>query len=105
MSVPAPNCISIPNIILDLLPALSGEELKLIMAVCREHFGWNRRKGALDLAFIRKSTGLSQIEAVDGLKSLAMRDWVSETSPGFYQLVVSKQEQDARQGTRRDRAV
>jgi phage replication O-like protein O len=60
----------IPNSIFDILPALSGTQVKVIMAIYRATSGWQRNSAPLSLSTFAKMTGASIRQISDALNHL-----------------------------------
>jgi phage replication O-like protein O len=60
----------IPNSIFDILPALSGTQAKVIMAIYRATSGWQRNSAPLSLSTLAKMTGASVRQISDALNHL-----------------------------------
>ncbi len=55
-----PNYTQTPNIILDHMDRLSDAELRVVLFICRQTFGWQReRTKRCSQSFIAKATGMS----------------------------------------------
>jgi phage replication O-like protein O len=54
-----PNYTQVPNAILDGMAEFSEPELRVILVVCRQTFGWHRERAALSQSFLAKASGLS----------------------------------------------
>jgi hypothetical protein len=64
-----PNTTQIPNVVLDdLMPQLSGSELKVLLAIVRKTYGWQKRSDKISFTTLRQLTGLSR-DAVRGHQS------------------------------------
>ena len=59
--IQASNYTQIPNVIFDYWMAiLSPGEFKVICAICRKTFGWNKQRDKISLRQLAKLTGLSE---------------------------------------------
>lgn len=95
MSIAPPNYTQIPNIILDRLSDLTGAQLKVMLLVCRETFGFHRQKTrSMKLAAIMSHTGLSKqgaISAIDVLvKDLGWVKKIEGNSGCVYEINIQK---------------
>lgn len=79
MSIEAPNFTQIPNSVLDAMPSFSEPELRIILAIARQTFGWHRESAILSISFLQKATGLSNRAIVEATKKLVVRKIVSKT--------------------------
>lgn len=78
MALPQSNYTQFPNIILDNLYLLSGSELKVISAICRQTIGFHQEKKRLSISLLMRLTGLSNKCIVTTCASLCMRDWIEK---------------------------
>lgn len=91
--IPQQNYTQIPNVILDNLPKLKDCELRVLLCVCRETFGWHEKKALLSISFIAKATGYSEQAVVNGTAKLLKRQLIQRSRRGqsfAYSLVISK---------------
>ena len=91
--IPVANYTQIPNVILDNLPLLKEGELRVMMLMCRETFGWQRPTARLSLSRIQKLTGLSRQGVVTAIENLMERGWIDRedvSQSGYlYHVVVN----------------
>ena len=93
MSIPAMNYTMLPNAVIDAMPSLSGSELKVILAVCRETIGYHRTACRLTVAALRELTGLSKQSVITAAAKMVARCWLRRESDGdsfTYSLDVEK---------------
>jgi len=77
MSFQIPNFTQTPNIIFDEhMKILSGAEYKIIMAICRKTFGWQKRKDKISISQISEMTGLGSTEIKNSIKKLEILDLI-----------------------------
>lgn len=67
----------IPNHVFDILPELSGVEVKVIMAIYRHSAGWQRESATLSLSTLAKITGASIRQLSTAVTQLMQKDLVS----------------------------
>lgn len=87
-----PNFTQTPNSVLDNMPEFSDAELRVLLCVCRQTFGWQRGWAKLSLSFIAAGTGMSTQGVFNGLKSLRERGFLGRRESGdsfSYELLVS----------------
>lgn len=77
-----PNYTQIPNSILDNLGTFSDVELRVILVMSRQTFGWNREQHAMSVGFMAKGAGLSYNGASGGISSLLERGYINRTGDG-----------------------
>lgn len=65
--IPAPNYTQTPNVILDAMPLMSNCCLRVVLAVTRQTFGWQKRQVEMSLSDLQKLTGLSRRGVIDGM--------------------------------------
>jgi len=86
-----PNFTQTPNVLLDNMAEFSDSELRVLLCVCRQTFGWQRGWAKLSRSFVAVSTGMSEQGAVNGLKSLLEKGYLQRANHGdsySYQLLV-----------------
>lgn len=62
-----PNHTQVPNALFDLMPSMGEAELKVVLVICRQTFGWHRKEDELSLAQLRSMTGLSRTSVIKGI--------------------------------------
>lgn len=68
--LPAPNYTQIPNIILDdLLPKMGEAELRVILAIARQTFGWHKASDRISLSQLQEITGMSRPGVLSGISA------------------------------------
>jgi phage replication O-like protein O len=71
MAIKKPNYTQIPNDILDeWMNQLSGAEFKILMAIARKTFGWQKKKDKISINQLIELTGLSKRNIIDSLRKL-----------------------------------
>lgn len=96
MTVPAPNYTQTPNDLFDhWLPHLGGVELKVLMVIMRQTFGWHKTREKISLSFFQKLTGSNRTNICNALNALIEKGLVSKEIVGdlgieetYYELVV-----------------
>ena len=79
-----PNFTQLPNSILDGMAELSDIELRIILVVCRQTFGWHRESAVLSKSFLMKATGMAGGSVVKACELLINRGLLEkETSSQF----------------------
>lgn len=91
-----PNYTQIPNLILDNMGQLSDAELRVLLFLCRQTFGWHRENTKkASTAFIAKSTGMSDQGVINGVKRMIEKGIVERSPSGnsfTYSIVVAELE-------------
>mgnify|MGYP006427012225 CR=1 FL=1 len=99
MSYDQPNYTQIPNRLLDEhMPDMGLAELKVVLVVCRQTFGWQKRKDRLSLSQIAEKAGLSRRGTVDGIQDAMERGVLDREKSGNsykYFVCVSAPSSDA----------
>ena len=68
--IPAPNYTQTPNQIFEeFLPLMGVAELKVVLAIVRNTFGWHRNAHRMSLSYFTQATGLSRQGVLDGLNA------------------------------------
>lgn len=60
MTIKPPNYTQIPNELLDKMADMSPAEFKVLMAICRKTFGWQKSHDVISLTQLERMTGLSR---------------------------------------------
>lgn len=79
-NIQAPNYSQIPNIVIDAMTEYTEPELRVLLVVCRQTFGWHRERATLSISFFQQATGLSKTAIVNATKSLTERNIVEKTA-------------------------
>jgi phage replication O-like protein O len=66
--VPEPNYTQIPNVVFQLMPLMKEAELRVVLAICRQTFGWHRKRDRISLRQLQKLTGLSRPSVTRGVE-------------------------------------
>lgn len=80
--IPLPNYTQVPNVVLDSISELSGGETKVMLAVCRQTFGFHERSATLAISRLMDLTGLAKASVVDATKALVDRHWLKKSRAG-----------------------
>jgi hypothetical protein len=77
------NSFQVPNFLVDdLLPHLSGPQIKVLLYLCRKTFGWNRKEDIISFGKFRDEAGVSRSSAVDALRAFVAAGLVTKTTHG-----------------------
>jgi phage replication O-like protein O len=96
--VPKPNYTGIPNALFELMPLMKEAELRVVLAICRQTFGWHRKSDRISLSQLKEMTGLSRPAIVRAIaqgeeRGLIKRREVKKGDPQkghYYSLVVNE---------------
>lgn len=95
MTIPAPNYTQIPNAVLDAMADMSDAELRIVVAIARQTFGWHKKRDKISLSHLRRLTGMSRQGVLNGLAAGVARGLIERTpDPGdplggiWYRLLV-----------------
>jgi len=73
----SPNYTQIPNEIFDdYMDKLTGAELKVLLKICRNTFGWQKEIDKISISQIEKSTGLGKTIIISAVKKLEKLDLI-----------------------------
>lgn len=73
--IPKSNYTQIPNVFFDeILEGLNLAETKVLLAIMRKTFGWQKQIDRISYSQIVKMTGLSKVSISSGIKSLEKKD-------------------------------
>jgi phage replication O-like protein O len=91
--VEKPNYTQVPNAILDALPSMSMPEAIVLIAICRQTFGWHKKSEKLSITQLQALTGLSKHAVIDALNAALADGWISRKPAGqTYRYTVNVQE-------------
>lgn len=106
MPVSSPNYTQLPNDILENISSMGEAELKVVLVVSRQTFGWQKRRDRISLSQLITKTGLSRQGVIDGTAKAIEKGWVARFAVGQsfeYEIVVNSVDQqieDASQASR-----
>lgn len=90
---PAPNYTQVPNILLEEhAPKMTEAELRVVLAIVRQTFGWHRRSWQISLTELCEMTGLSRQGVINGIDAGIERGIIARTPHGqgyVYELIIS----------------
>lgn len=78
MKIYAQNYTQFPNAILDAIASFTEAELRVVMLMARQTFGWHREAAQMSISFIQRATGLSNRAVIDACESLAARGLIEK---------------------------
>lgn len=87
--IPPPNYTQVPNAVLEAMPQMGEAELRVIMAICRKTFGWQKDWDRISISQLADLTGLTRRNAHRGVHQAIDRGWVSMQREGqniFYRV-------------------
>src|SRR5688572_1205062 len=65
-----PTYTQIPNVILDAIADVSDAELRVLLFLARQTFGWHRESYKASTSFIARATGMSPQGVINGVRRL-----------------------------------
>jgi len=71
-----PNYVQVPHEIFGRMPELSGQELKVLMAICRKTLGYHKLTEAISYSQIAEITKISRPHVVPAIKKLLTLDMI-----------------------------
>jgi phage replication O-like protein O len=80
--VNAPNYTQTPNEIFDLMPDMDQSELRVVLVVCRQTFGWHKQRDRISLSQLIKATGLSRQGVLNGIEKAISRGLLKRKKVG-----------------------
>ena len=99
-----PNTASIPNILFDYwMPRLTDGQFKVLMAIARKTYGWNKKKDSISLTQLEKMTGLSRkgiSRIIDSLIEnnliikVKSKTFLGDDAPNIYEINTQMNEKD-----------
>ena len=95
MAYEGPNYTQCPNLLLDEhLPDMGHAECKVVLAICRQTFGWHKQRDRLSIAQLMDLTGLSNRSVINGVEAALERGVIQRAQSGLsyeYWLVVGSE--------------
>jgi len=92
MTYKKPSYTQVPNVLLDeQIQNMSKAELKIILATCRQTFGWQKGRDRISYTQFERLTGLSRASVQEGIKQAVAHKYLRryEIRNGFeYALVI-----------------
>jgi phage replication O-like protein O len=82
MAVERPNYTQIPNAILHEMPNMKAGELRVLLAVCRQTFGFHKASDQLSLTQLQRLTGMSRQGVVNALDGEYAQRFLERTETG-----------------------
>ena len=93
MGYTVPNHTQTPNELFDEhMREMTGSELKIVLAICRQTFGWHKERDRISLSQLMELTGLTRMSVVAGIKKSMDRGLIDrrKVDGGFeYALILS----------------
>lgn len=80
--IPKPNYTQVPNVLLDNMHRLSDAELRVLLCICRQTFGWQRGSCKVSTSFIAKATGMSAQGVLNGVQKMLTKGVVARQLDG-----------------------
>lgn len=80
--IPPPEYTQMPNAILDNIGKMGNAELKIVLAVCRKTFGWQKREDRISITQLEALTGLSRQGVIDGIEVALEKGWIRREQSG-----------------------
>lgn len=97
MPFTSPNYTQTPNDLFDkFLPDLGDAELRVLLAIIRQTFGFRRSKARISLTRLEKATGLSRQSALTGATALEARSLITKFWDGGvteYEILIEDPDQ------------
>lgn len=104
--IPKPNYTQIPNVILDHMADMTNAEFRVITAIARKTFGWQKTTDMISLSQLCELTGLSRQGVIDGTAKAIANGWVEKVECGNsfeYSLLVKQVDQSNRETSQASR--
>ena len=93
MKIQPPNYTQTPNTIFDLLPQMKEAEMRVVLTIVRETFGWHKEKAKLSVSRLMRLSGLSKQGVLNGIEAGIERGVITKLPDGdsfTYQLGVNE---------------
>lgn len=69
MKIYEPNYTQVPNAVISLMPELKESELKVLLAIVRKTFGWQKNRDRISLSQLQEITGLGRASVSEAIHS------------------------------------
>lgn len=76
MPVPVSNYTQMPNALIDAMPSMGEAEFRVVVAIARKTFGWQKTRDRISLTQLESMTGLSRQGVVNGVEQAQAHGWV-----------------------------
>ena len=93
-----PPYTMIPNVIIDGMGEMTECQFRVLTAVARKTFGWQKQRDMISLTQLEALTGLSRQGVIDGIQACLTDEWIERTPRGqsfVYELLVNDVDQSA----------
>jgi len=100
------NYTMIPNAIIDSMGEMTECEFRVVMAVARKTFGWQKYKDRISLSQLKELTGLSKQGVIDGISSAIEHELIERHPAGQsfeYSILVNEVDQSEYKTSQRSR--
>jgi len=104
MSYAPPRYTQTPNSLLDThMPDMGEAELKVVLAVVRQTFGWHKRKDKISLSQLEELTGLTRKSVIAGIEQARERGVLDREEAGtsyvyWLRVGASEEEEEGQSG-------
>lgn len=71
-----PGYTQVPNEVLDNQSKMTDPEFRVVVAICRRTFGWQKQKDRISLSQLEEDTGLSRQGVLNGIDRALKDDWI-----------------------------
>lgn len=91
-----PEYTMLPNVIIDQMWDMSECQFRVLTAIARKTFGWQKQRDTISLSQIEEMTGLSRQGVSNGIQECLADGWISRTPKGQsfeYELLVNDVDQ------------
>lgn len=91
-----PAYTMIPNVIIDGMGEMSECQFRVLSAIARKTFGWQKQRDMISLTQLEALTGLSRQGVIDGIQACLSDGWIERTPRGqsfVYELLVNDVDQ------------
>jgi len=97
MAISPPNYTQVPNTILDRMHEMTPAEVVVLMAICRQTFGWHKSEDVMTLSQLVRMTGMSRPTVLAGINSAESHKMLERTEVNkqtqCYRLLVASEYQ------------
>jgi len=103
-----PNYTMIPNSIIESMSEMTECEFRVVVAVARKTFGWQKKKDRISLSQLKELTGLSTQGVIDGVNKAIENEWITRYPVGQsfeYEVLVNVVDELEEKTSQRSREV
>jgi len=91
-----PTYTMLPNVLIESMGEMTESEFRIVVAVARKTFGWQKERDLISLSQLIELTGMSKQGVCNGIEKAIENGWLARVSQGqsfVYELLVNEVDQ------------